>query len=286
MPGEDHRDREKSTQPKPSLHGPAGADLVLDGRRCLWVLQLPEELADEAHPFVQFRLGQVEVADEAADSFFRRRVVAFVDVTAAVQRFQENGDESLALASCRDSVGVSGKGWRSGWLGFRFAHQFVEDDGYGLAEVHRGVFGSGGDAEKEVAMAEVLVGEADLFRSKEQRGLAAGAEMLAEEGGAGFETLQGFAGCAAAAIGGADDKPAVGDGVGDAGVFFSRGQDGLGVNGGAGFAKGDVVRMHDAQVERAEIGHGTGGGSDVERVAAGDENDAEAIEFCGGKHGA
>lgn len=148
------------------------------------------------------------------------------------------------------------------------------------------MFGAGGDADEEITMAQVLIGEADFFRSEEQRGPGTGAKMLAEGGRAGFEALEGFAGCAAAAVGGANDEGAVGNGLGYGCVLLGGGEDRLGVNGGTGFAEGDVVGMNHTEVERSEIGHGAGRCSDVERVAAGDEDDAEAVQFCGGKHGA
>src|ERR1700691_1583169 len=147
------------------------------------------------------------------------------------------------------------------------------------------MLGAGGDADEGVTVAQVLIGEADLLRPEEKSGFGAGAEMLAEGGGSGFQTLEGFARSATAAVGGADDERAVGDGLGNGGVLFGGGEDGLGVDGGAGFAECDVVGMDHAEVERSEVGHRAGRCSDVERVTAGDEDDAETVQFCGGKHG-
>lgn len=66
--------------------------------RCVGIVELPEDLAGETDPFVELGLGQVQVADEAAESFFRCWVVAFVDVATAIERFEQNGDEPFALA--------------------------------------------------------------------------------------------------------------------------------------------------------------------------------------------
>src|SRR6202012_3153301 len=101
--------------------------------------------------------------------------------------------------------------------------------------------GTGRDANEEVAVAQVLIGEADLLRSEEQRGPAAGAKMLTKRGRTGFEALKGFAGCAAAAVGGTEDQRAVRDGLGDGCVLLGGGKDGLGVDSRAGFAEGEVV---------------------------------------------
>ena len=89
---------------------------------------------------------------------------------------------------------------------------------------------------------------------------------------------------ATGAGGGADDEGTVGNGVGDVGEFSRCLEDRFGVDGGAGFAKGDIVGMDDAEVVESEIGHGSSGRSNVERVAAADQDDAEAIGFCGGEH--
>jgi hypothetical protein len=42
--------------------------------------------------------------------------------------------------------------------------------------------------------------------------------------------------------------------------------------------------MNHAQAGKTKVGHGAGGGADVERVAAVDQNDADAIGFCGAEH--
>jgi hypothetical protein len=42
--------------------------------------------------------------------------------------------------------------------------------------------------------------------------------------------------------------------------------------------------MNHAQVGESEVGHGAGGRTDVEGVAAVDENDLHAIGFCGAEH--
>ena len=42
--------------------------------------------------------------------------------------------------------------------------------------------------------------------------------------------------------------------------------------------------MDNAQVWEAEVGHGTGSRADIERIAAVDEDDAEAILFRQGEH--
>jgi hypothetical protein len=108
--------------------------------------------------------------------------------------------------------------------------------------------------------------------------------MLLDDWGRVFEAMELLLWGSAGTGSSADDEGTVGDGVGHLIEFFSRLEDRFGVDGGAGFAKGDIVGMDDAEVVESEIGHGSSGRSDVERVAAADQDDAEAIGFCGGEH--
>lgn len=89
------------------------------GARRFLVLDLPEDLTNQADPLVEFGLGEMEVADEAAESFLRRWVVAFVDVAATFERLEQDGDEAFALAGWGDLLPADGSG-----SGFRrrFAH--------------------------------------------------------------------------------------------------------------------------------------------------------------------
>ena len=50
----------------------------------------------------------------------------------------------------------------------------------------------------------------------------------------------------------------------------------------AGFAERDVVRVDHAQSREAEIRHGAGGGADVQRIARRDHDDAEVVFPVGG----
>ena len=108
--------------------------------------------------------------------------------------------------------------------------------------------------------------------------------MLMDDWGRGFQSMQGLLRSAAGAGGGSDDEGTVGDGVGHVIEFFRCLEDGLCVDGRASFAKGDVVGMDDAEMLESEVGHGAGRRTDVERVAAADQDDTEAIDFRRGKH--
>ena len=87
-----------------------------------------------------------------------------------------------------------------------------------------------------------------------------------------------------AAGGRPDHERTVGNGFGDRPKFLGRSQDRLGVDGRPRLAKGNIVWMDDSQPDTTEVGHGTGSGSNIKRIAAPDQYDTEAIEFCGREH--
>ena len=97
-----------------------------------------------------------------------------------------------------------------------------------------------------------------------------------------LEAADGVLQLAVAYAGGADDEAAIGHGVGEGGEFLGFLEQGRGADGGAGFAEGDVVGGDDAEAREAEVGHGAGGGADVERVARRDEDDTQIVLPIGG----
>lgn len=125
-------------------------------------------------------------------------------------------------------------------------------------------------------MAEVFVGEAALFGA-EEKGDAAGGEALANQRSGLLEALDGMLHFTVADGCGANDEGAVRDGFGDGGEFFGGGENRGSADGGARFAEGQFVGIHDAEVEEAEVAHGASGCADIERIARVDEDDAEAV---------
>jgi len=82
--------------------------------------------------------------------------------------------------------------------------------------------------------------------------------------------------------GGSHDERAIGDRFGDGLELFGAGEQRRGADGGTRLAKRGLVGIHDAQVAKAEIAHRAGGGADIERVARGNEHDAQTVELSGG----
>ena len=73
----------------------------------------------------------------------------------------------------------------------------------------------------------------------------------------------------------ADHQRAIGDGFGDGRIFARLLQNGVRFHGRAGFAESDIVRIHQTKFGEAEIAHGAGGGSDIQRIARGNQDDFE-----------
>ena len=77
----------------------------------------------------------------------------------------------------------------------------------------------------------------------------------------------------------------VGDGLGEGGMGGGGGEDGAGVDGGAGGGDWLEVVADGAEVGEAEVVHGAGDGADVGRVAGADEDDGQACSLVCGQHG-
>jgi len=84
------------------------------------------------------------------------------------------------------------------------------------------------------------------------------------------EAADGVLQLAEADGGGSNNESAIFDGFGDGLELFGLGEHGLGADGGAGFAKSQLVGIHHAKMKEAEVAHGAGGSADVEGIARGD----------------
>jgi len=79
--------------------------------------------------------------------------------------------------------------------------------------------------------------------------------------------------------GGSDDEGAIIDSFGEGLELFGTGEQRGGADGGTRLAKSQLIGVHHAKMEEAEIAHGAGGCADVEGIARADEDDAQAVEF-------
>lgn len=88
---------------------------------------------------------------------------------------------------------------------------------------------------------------------------------------------------ALASRGCADDKRTIGNGLGQRFEFLCLLENLGRADGGARFAEGNRIGIHQTQPMGAEIAHGTGGGADIQRIARADKYDDEVFEF--GRYG-
>lgn len=80
---------------------------------------------------------------------------------------------------------------------------------------------------------------------------------------------------------GGDYESAIGDGIGDVLILFGGGENVSCADCRNRIAKGRAVGIDYAQVSEAEVAHGAGSCADVEGIAGGDQDYAEAVEFGG-----
>ena len=127
--------------------------------------EFPEDLPKDAESEFGIGGGEVEAADEAPDFFLGGSARAsplgatwtrFQVATGAKGIEQERG-EALEIG------GGGGDGLGRMRDGLGIACEFIEADGYGLAEVHGAMFFAGGDAQQPIAVAEVFIREAALL---------------------------------------------------------------------------------------------------------------------------
>jgi hypothetical protein len=62
-------------------------------------------------------------------------------------------------------------------------------------------------------------------------------------------------------------------------IFLGAGEQLRGTHGRARLSKCDLVGVHDPQAQESEVAHSTSRCSQVERIARGDQDDAQVIEF-------
>ncbi len=94
-----------------------------------------------------------------------------------------------------------------------------------------------------------------------------------------FQALERVLQDAAADGGGSNHERAVGDGFCNGVVLFGLRKQRGSSDGRTRFAKGRVVGVHQAQAKEAKVAHGARRSANVERIARGHEDDAQAVEF-------
>jgi hypothetical protein len=136
----------------------------------------------------------------------------------------------------------------------------ADHDGHGEVEGFVGL--GGGDADELGAEGEVLEREAVVLGA-EQDG-DGGVEGGGEEGRGPLARRLGVVAVEAAAVGGAGDEPAIGDGLGGGGDDLAVGEDGAGVAGhlaASSMFMPPWARIHEDELGEAHVHHGAAGRS-------------------------
>ena len=81
---------------------------------------------------------------------------------------------------------------------------------------------------------------------------------------------------------GSHDQRAIGDRFSDGFELFGAREQRRCADGGTRLAKRGLVGIHDPQAAETEIAHRAGSRADIERVARGDEHDAQTVELSDG----
>lgn len=156
--------------------------------------------------------------------------------------------------------------------------EFIERDGDGLPEVHGGVFRPRRNAHQPMAVAHRFVGQAIFLGTEEDGRTASVGEQMPSPSLQAMKRLIRFAVIAAR---GANDQRAIGDGVGDGLEHTNRLHYHRGVDGRLRFAEGDVVGLHQAEIEEPEVTHGARRRTDIEWIARVHQHHAELRERVG-----
>ena len=106
-------------------------------------------------------------------------------------------------------------------------------------------------------------------------------QMLANEFGAGHQRMKDLAQLSCSSRCGAHHQRTICDGICDGFVFLRSSQQARCPDRRARFTKSYVVRLHYPEMLKSEIGHDAGGRANIERVACGDQYNAQVVEFAG-----
>lgn len=242
------------------------------------MLDAPEDAAEEAKHAADIFFRQGEAAQEQSNvaavclAHGRGRIVAsrHCPLDEASQQFEPAGSGGTHGARCGLFRGVLVRGQCS-------RGQLVEADSDGLAQVHGGLVGVGGDLDEEVAVGEVFAGEAVFFPTEDKGNAACAGEFALDDGSEIGEGYDGLLGLAMGEGSGAKDEGAAGDGLCEVLRTFCLLEQFERPDGGFRFQPIGCEGGDDGEMREAEVGHGAGGRADVERVARGDQDDFDAV---------
>jgi hypothetical protein len=236
-------------------------------------MKFPDNLAQHAEPDFGVLGLQTETTDETAHLRLRQRRGLRIQIAARPESSQQNGCDAfdilrgskLRFRQFRKRPAVSGK--------------LVQAHGDRLSKVHRWVVFPRRNVDEPIAVAERLVGKTHLFRT-EQKGDTVAGEFFVDQASALLQWAEGVTHIPASDRRGSDDQTAIRYSCGHFFVFLGAGEQLRGTHSRPRLPKPNFVRIHDPQAQESEVAHGTSCRSQVERIARGDQDDTQVIEFC------
>src|SRR5579862_766022 len=122
----------------------------------------------------------MQTPHQTAYSLLRFGHAAPVEIAAGVQRLEQHLGDALDLS------GRSERRLLRLPRTFRVANEFVEANSHRLTQVHGNILFAGGDADQPVTVTQIVIREAELFRTEQERD-AARRQPLADQARATFE---------------------------------------------------------------------------------------------------
>jgi len=130
-------------------------------------------------------------------------------------------------------------------------------------------------------MTEIGIGKSAFLRTEQQSNTAAvcGAQMFADYRRPSIQGANRMLQFTMTSCSRPDDQSAIGDSAGNCPVFLRIGEKFLRANSGTRFTKRRIIRIDHAQIAEVEIAHGACRSANIERIARGHEDHAQAVEF-------
>ena len=237
----------------------------------------PEGLGGDAEEDLDVLFGEGTAGEDATEA--QHHVVGgFVGHEADA----EEGAAPLVKHGLAHGGRTFGGGLGGEFEGAGGDEQLVGADHDGHGQVQGLVVGGGRDADDLGAKGEVVEGEAVVLGAEHDGD--GGGRGGGEEVGRPFAGRLGVVAVESAAVGGAGDEGAVGDGFGEGVEHLAVVEDASGVagHGGGILHVHALARVDEGQLREAHVHHGAADGADVAAVDGVDEDDADVVE---GSHG-
>jgi hypothetical protein len=247
-------------------------------------------LTQHAEPDDGVALLQMKAADQPPDAIVGIVHAAAVEKSAGMQGFEEERGDAFEFRG-GGRIHLPRR-----TLEFGVANQLIQANGHGLTKVHGDILVASGNANQPVAVAQVLVGKTEFFRSKQQGNPAGilrfglrgdcGSQSIADQPCGVLRTMNGVLQFAIANGRRSDNQRAIGHGKGNAIEELCLFQDFRRPNSRTGLAEGRIVRIHYTQGAKSEIAHGACRGAYVQRVPRSHQDYAKMVEWARCRHGA